>query len=90
MPKITLDLTSTIEENAAHYFEKAKKTKKKIDGARESLEENKKKLGQLLQKKEKQLEKEKKSESSNRKKEWYVKLRWFVSSEVFLVVGGSD
>ena len=90
MTKLTLDLTATIEENATYYFEKAKKTKRKIDGARQSLEENKKKLEQLSQKRDKQLEKAKKSESLQRKKEWYEKFRWFLSSEGLLVVGGRD
>jgi predicted ribosome quality control (RQC) complex YloA/Tae2 family protein len=89
MARITLDLTATIEENAAHYFERAKKVKKKIDGAREALEANKKKLDELILKRNRQLEKEN-SKPLQRKKEWYEKFRWFLSSEGFLVVGGRD
>ena len=33
MARIVFDLTKTVEQNAAAYFEKAKKAKKKIEGA---------------------------------------------------------
>ena len=91
MARLTLDLTKTIDENAAVYFEKAKKTKKKIAGAESALAENLKKLSQLEEKREKALaEKSKQEEFKERKKEWYEKFRWFISSDGFLVIGGRD
>ncbi len=85
--KIELDLKSNIEQNAGIYFDKAKKFKKKLEGALAALEESRKKL--------RKIEKEKKTdeikvEKKDVKKEWYDKFRWFISSEGFLVIGGRD
>ena len=91
MTKLVLDLTKGIDENAAVYFEKAKKIKRKIEGAEKALSDNLKKLKELESKKEKiDLEKSKTKESKERKHEWYEKFRWFISSEGFLVIGGRD
>ena len=91
MPKLILDLTKTVEENAAVYFEEAKKIKRKIKGAGEALQHNILKLKELESKKEKfDLEEQKKAVSTQRKKEWYEKFRWFISSDGFLVIGGRD
>ncbi len=91
MAKLVLDLTKTIDENAAVYFEKAKKSKKKIEGAEKALAENLKKLKGLEAKRDKLvLEKSKEEKLKERKREWYEKFRWFFSSEGFLVIGGRD
>jgi predicted ribosome quality control (RQC) complex YloA/Tae2 family protein len=92
--RISLDFTKTIEENAASYFNKSKKAKKKIEGATKALEISKKKLVKLEEKREKQIiehkDLEEQQEKEIRKKEWYEKFRWFYSSEGFLVIGGRD
>lgn len=91
MTKLVLDLKKGIDENAAVYFEKAKKVKKKIGGAEKALSENFKKLQYLEAQKEKIiLETSKKEKLKERQHEWYEKFRWFISSEGFLVVGGRD
>ena len=91
MTKLALDLKKSIDENAAVYFEKAKKIKKKIEGAEKALNENFKILEKLESQREKvALEESKKEKLKERKKEWYEKFRWFISSEGFLVVGGRD
>ena len=91
MIRIELDLTKSIDENAAVYFEKAKKIKKKIAGAERALQESLKKLKELEAKKEKLiLQESKDAPFKERKKEWYEKFRWFISSEGFLVIGGRD
>ena len=91
MANLVLDLTKNIDENAAVYFEKAKKIKKKIDGAEKALSENLKKLKELEAKKEKIiLEKSNREKLKERKHEWYEKFRWFISSEGALVIGGRD
>ncbi len=41
---IEIDLTKSIDENAAVYFELAKKAKKKLEGAKDALLDSKKKL----------------------------------------------
>ena len=90
--KITLDISKSPEENASACFEKAKKARKKIQGAEEAVEKLKKKLAaeekKLRKAEEKIIQDEKKPEQ--RKKEWYEKFRWFYSSEGFLVIGGRD
>ena len=53
MTNIALDLTKTIDENAAVYFEKAKKAKKKIEGAEKALNGSLAKLKELELKSEK-------------------------------------
>ena len=53
MPKITLYLEKSIEQNAGIYFDKAKKIKKKIEGAKEALQESERKLAALLKKEQK-------------------------------------
>ncbi len=91
MAKLVLDLTKNIDENASVYFEKAKKIKKKIEGAEIALKDNLKKLGELEAKKNKLiLEKAKQEKSKERKQEWYEKFRWFITSEGLLVIGGRD
>ncbi len=87
MAKINIDITKSIEENASIYFEKAKKAKKKMEGAREALKKSETKLKKI--KKEKPVI-EKKKLKTKQKKEWYEKFRWFISSEGFLCIGGRD
>ena len=87
MAKIKLDVTKSLEKNAEVYFEKGKKAKKKLEGAREALERSLKKLEKA--KKEK-ISQEKKVKKIERKKAWYEKFRWFFSSEGFLCIGGRD
>src|SRR3989338_4437149 len=91
MARLVLDLKKSIEENASDYYEKAKKIKRKIEGAGEALQKSIKRLKELEEKREKREAKEEKlSKAKERKKEWYEKFRWFVSSDGFLVVGGRD
>ena len=87
MTSITLHLDKNVEKNASIYFDKAKKFKKKIEGAKEALESSKKKLEKLKKNKPevKEIVIKKKV-----KKEWYEKFRWFYTSEGLLVIGGRD
>lgn len=87
--KITLDVSKSLEKNAEKYFEKAKKARKKIEGAKETVEKTAKKYEELKKKEEKELEKEKRK-APPRKKHWYEKFRWFITSDGFLVIGGRD
>jgi len=87
--QLKLKISKTVDQNAAVYFELAKKAKRKLEGALAAIEENKKKL--LL------IEKEHANDAvveftavKREKKEWYEKFRWFYSSEGFLAIGGRD
>ena len=90
MARITLDIKKSIEQNAAVYFEKAKKAKKKLDGAKQALKKIQNRLELLKEKRDKESLTEKRTEKILRKKEWYEKFRWFFSSEGFLCIGGRD
>lgn len=89
--KINIDPSLTIPENAEAYYEKAKKSKKKIKGALIAIDNTKKQLEKIKAKKETAMEQilvPKKRIKKNLK--WFEKLRWFVSSDNVLVVGGRD
>lgn len=88
--EVEIDLNKSVEKNAGVYFEKAKKAKKKLKGALEALEESKKKLKGLKEGEEKFIEEEKKVVREEKRREWYEKFHWFVSSEGFLCIGGTD
>jgi predicted ribosome quality control (RQC) complex YloA/Tae2 family protein len=85
--RIILDSRKTIEQNAATYFERAKKAKKKLEGARRALELAQHKLHSMEEVQEQKVERKVKVQ---RKQEWYEKLRWFISSDGFLCIGGRD
>lgn len=89
--RIELFLDKSLEENAQVYYERAKKAKKKLDGAKKAVEETRKKA-ELDQKKKdaNALKRKQASLEKSRKKEWYEKFRWFFSSDDFLVIGGRD
>jgi len=84
--RISLDIRKSLEENASSYFEKAKKDKKKLEGAGRVVEKYKKKLSSLKEEKIGRRTVVKKKP----KKEWYEKFRWFFSSDNYLVIGGRD
>lgn len=89
MTEVVLDLRKDIVKNAAEYFEKAKKSKKKIKGAEEAIQKWKKELDKL----EKQVVEIEKSETGIKiqvLKKWFHKFRWFRTSDNFLVIGGRD
>ncbi len=93
--KLQLNINKTVNQNAAVYFEKAKKAKKKIEGAKKAVDEAKKKLITLEKNKEEFLKKEqerkeKEDKLKSIKREWYEKFRWFLASDNTLIIGGRD
>ena len=88
---IIIDPKLSIPENAENYYEKTKKAKKKTKGALIAIENTKKQLEKIKAKKEVAMENisiPKKREKKNLK--WYEKLRWFITSDNTLVIGGRD
>lgn len=86
--KVTLSLDKSIEENASDYFEKAKTSKRKLEGALKALERTRRELEKARTasaEKEETTEKRKPA-----KQEWYERFRWFISSEGVLCIGGRD
>ena len=89
--KVEIDLNKTVEQNASDYYEKIKKLKKRLEGAKDALIDSKYKIKKIEKDKEKVLEEIKQEKNKKQiKKQWYEKFRWFLSSENFLVIGGRD
>lgn len=95
--KLTLDARKSVDQNASDYFENAKKLKRKIKGAEETVKEQEKKLDELIKKRDVEIEKEKKKQEQldikkqrRQDKEWYEKFHWFFTSEGLLCIGGKD
>src|SRR3989338_8000756 len=97
--EVNIDLNKSIEQNAANYYDKAKKSKKKLAGAIKALDQAKNELskfekerGKIIIHIEKDLElKEKEKEKKEKRKSfWYDSFRWFFASNGMLVVGGRD
>lgn len=89
--EIEFDLNKSVDENAGTYFNKAKKAKAKLEGAKKALKDSEAKLAKLMTEEDKFVEEEQEKEAKrNRKREWYEKFHWFISSEGFLCIGGRD
>jgi predicted ribosome quality control (RQC) complex YloA/Tae2 family protein len=88
---LIIDPKLTLPENAENYYEKAKKAKRKTKGALIAIENTKKQLKDIKEKKESAMEKVSVPKKRVKKDlKWYEKLRWFISSDGVLVVGGRD
>ncbi len=81
--EFNIDFTKTAQENANHYFESAKRARKKAEGAETAIKDLESRLGKELESRapEKELRK-------LVKKEWYEKFNWFITSNNMLVIGG--
>jgi predicted ribosome quality control (RQC) complex YloA/Tae2 family protein len=89
--ELEFDLNKSVDENAGDYFNRSKKAKKKLEGAKEALKLSRKRLEKLEKEESKfWVEEKKKQEKKERKREWYERFHWFVSSEGFLCIGGKD
>src|SRR3989338_2433205 len=95
--KLALDTRKTIDQNAAEYFEKAKKIKKKIAGAEKIIKDQEEKLAVIKKKQSVEIQKEmekaeylKTKAEIKKEKAWYEKFRWFFTTNGFLVIGGKD
>ncbi|MBL7051686.1 MAG: DUF814 domain-containing protein [Nanoarchaeota archaeon] len=84
--KLILDPKKSIEENATIYYDKSKKAKRKLEGLNVAIENTNKKILKL----DKGKPKEQKKLKDAPEKKWYMKFRYFTSSEGFLCIGGRD
>ncbi len=94
-----LNLNKGLFQNAARFYERAKKARRKSEGARAALEKTQKNLA-LVEAEIGKAEAEKRIEHVDvaeeiakrkiRRKRWFEKFRWFVSSEGLMVVAGKD
>ena len=84
-----LNLRRSVQANATKYYTRAKKAKKKLEGAEKALRVTETKIEELRQRIGR-VKETRKPLSKRRKKAWYEKFRWFHSSDGFLVIGGKD
>jgi len=84
--KLTLDYTKTVAQNAALYFDRAKKAKKKLEGVHQAIADSSQKLEQL----QAQALKVQSSPKIKRQKEWFEKFHWLYTSSGLLAIGGRD
>ena len=81
--KIWLD--RSLPEIAEEYYNRAKKSREKLEGVLRAIERTRDEL--------KDVEKESKFLTGirvARKRQWYEKYRWYITSEGFLVIGGRN
>ncbi|MDP6155103.1 MAG: ribosome rescue protein RqcH [Candidatus Thermoplasmatota archaeon] len=90
--EVSIEVKKDVNENAAAYFEKAKKSRAKMKGAKLALETSYVELEKAKKKAEKRVaETEKISQvKKSTKKNWFESYRWFISSDSNVVIGGKD
>jgi len=84
-----LDFGLSAQENAARFYEKAKKASQKMRGVLEAIKVTKSKI-ESLQKQGLEIKTRIQKPIKKRVKAWYEKFHWFYTSEGFLVIGGRD
>ncbi len=87
MMKISIDITKSLQENANDYFEKAKKARLKIQGAKKAIEKTK-----LLLEKQNDIHNDNvlKAKLLPPPKKWYHKFRWSLTSSGALIIAGTN
>lgn len=87
---VKIDATKNFHQNVSFYYEMAKKSREKLDGAKTAFQktldeinaETKKHIsvgGKLLSRR-----------TGRGKEHWFEKYRWFISADGILVIGGRD
>jgi predicted ribosome quality control (RQC) complex YloA/Tae2 family protein len=89
--RVNIDTLLGIPENAEVYYNKGKKAKKKIRGVNIAIEKTQEEIKKAKNKREIEMEKVLVPQKRVRKElKWYEKLRWFLTSDGLLVIGGRD
>ena len=89
--RVNIDTTVGIPENAEVYYNKGKKAKKKIKGVNIAIEKTQQEIKKAENKREIEMEKVIVPQKRVKKElKWYEKLRWFLTSDGLLVIGGRD
>jgi predicted ribosome quality control (RQC) complex YloA/Tae2 family protein len=84
--RLVLDIRKSLEENAAGFFDAAKKARSKATGARKAIESAQKSIDEAAA-----APAQKKPRSRIlRKKSWFEKFKWFFASNGMLVLAGRD
>ena len=89
--RVNIDTTQGIPENAEVYYNKGKKAKKKIRGVNIAIEKTQQEIKKAESKREIEMEKVLVPQKRVKKElKWYEKLRWFLTSDGLMVIGGRD
>ena len=89
--RINIDSQLSIPENTEIYYNKGKKAKRKIKGVYIAIERTLKEINKAKNKRDVALEQIIVPERRIKKElKWFEKLRWFLSSDGLLVIGGRD
>jgi predicted ribosome quality control (RQC) complex YloA/Tae2 family protein len=89
--RINIDSHLSIPENTEVYYNKGKKAKRKIKGVYIAIEKTLKEINKAKNKRDVALEQIIVPERRIKKElKWFEKLRWFLSSDGLLVIGGRD
>jgi len=86
--EIEVEVRKKPQDQAAGYYEKAKKLKSKLSGLKASIRATELLLEKLATREIEFAEPPK--PEPRREKEWFEKFRWFDSSEQMLIIGGRD
>jgi len=92
MPSITLSTRKSVHENAAIYYEEAKRCHSKAEGARKSIVETEKRIADLDKKiaAHQAAQLAKPAAKIRREKQWFEKFHHFITSDNTLVIAGGD
>lgn len=85
--RISLDLDTSLEENAQRYFEKAKKARAKKSGAQEAIKDTKR---LLTQEQERTAHAQQQAQLTKPPTYWYHKYRWSKTRNGHLLVAGQN
>ncbi len=86
---VDLDVKGSVESNAKAHYEESKKSRKKLEGLLEALEETRREIGADA-KGHAEAGPEERPKHEGTKRFWFERFRWFVSSEGAVVLGGKD
>ncbi|WP_048191085.1 ribosome rescue protein RqcH [Methanobacterium sp. SMA-27] len=88
---VNIDTGLGIPENAEVYYNKGKKAKKKIKGVNIAIAKTEEEIKKAKGKREIEMEKVLVPQKRVKKDlKWYEKLRWFLTSDGLMVIGGRD
>lgn len=90
--RVTVDLRKSVQDNANDYYERSKKMREKLEGARHAFAQTEAKLREAETRGVKlvaEVEKER-SKAKPTKRLWFETYRWFFTSDGHLVMGGRD
>ena len=86
--RIRLNITKSMHENAASYYEEAKDARNRMHGVLAAIDETTKEMAKAAKHEKEAGEKRKDSTRIARKKEWHEKFHYFFTDSGLLLIGG--